>query len=94
MTEDAELRDEAPHVGAYCKDGTVWLIAFGEYAGLHDAWSCGRAFWSGVDVYGQELDVKLADVVGIVRRTRESIALRQSEDAERRRRKMVHGEDG
>ena len=49
----------------------------------------GHAFWSGVDIWGQPIDVKLADIVAVVVLTAESQLLGAEEDEEQKRREII-----
>jgi len=84
-----KLRSELPHFRAQCKDGSPWALPLNLLESFRHEWMAGRAFWSGVDVWGQPIDVKLSDVVAVVVFTEESQALGDEEDEEKKRRALV-----
>lgn len=72
-----------------CRDGRPWALPLDALASFRAAWMAGSPFWSGVDIWGQSLDVKLADIVAVVVMTKESIATGDEEDEERKRREVI-----
>lgn len=72
-----------------CRDGQPWAITMEGLAGFRAAWMAGHAFWSGVDIWGQPIDVKLADIVAVVVLTEESQSLGEEEEEEKKRREVV-----
>jgi hypothetical protein len=84
-----KLRVEIPHFRAMCRDGQPWAITMEGLEGFRAAWMSGSPFWSGIDVWGQPLDVKLADIVAVVVMTEESIALGVEEEEEKKRREVI-----
>lgn len=87
------LRREDPHALALCKDGSRWRVPLDEAPAFEEAWTAGRAFWFGTDLWGSKVVVKLGDIVGFVVVTAASIALQDAEDIEERHRKMLSGEE-
>ena len=84
-----KLRTELPHFRAQCRDGAPWACAIEGLASFRSAWTAGHAFWSGTDIWGQPIDVKLADIVAVVVLTEESQLLGAEEDEEQKRREVV-----
>lgn len=87
------LRLESPHLRATCKDGSAWVLPADARERLRDAWMKGRAFWTGVDLWGATVDIKLGDVTGIQLRTADVIALHAEETEVERVRAMVDGSE-
>ncbi len=85
------LTVELPHVRAICKDGGFYAFPVEQHVPLLAAWQGGQAFYSGLDAWGEPLCVKLADVVCVMRRTAEGLALVADEDRERKRRETFEG---
>ena len=51
---------------AYSKaDGSAYAFARDEYQPLLQEWMAGRAFFTGLSVYGSVLTVKLGDIVAV-----------------------------
>ena len=84
-----KLRTELPPFRAQCRDGAPWACAIDGLASFRSAWMAGHAFWSGTDIWGQPIDVKLADIVAVVVLTEESLALGDEEKEEERRREVI-----
>lgn len=72
-----------------CRDGSSWALVMEGLAAFRAAWMAGHAFWSGVDVWGQPIDVKLADIVAVVVLTEEAQLLGDEEEEEKKRREVV-----
>lgn len=89
IDEKIRLRLEQPHFTAMCRDGSAWALALKNVTHFRDAWMGGRAFWSGPNVWGETTDIKLADITGVTVRTEESLALRDEEGEEERRREIT-----
>lgn len=84
-----KLRVELPHFRAICRDGTPWALTMDGLTGFRGAWMSGSPFWSGVDIWGQSIDVKLADIVAVVVLTEESQSLGDEEADEIKRREVI-----
>lgn len=54
-----------PHAKAICKDGSAWLVPAESHDSVLAAWMGGKAFWTGVGVFGEALAIKLADITGV-----------------------------
>lgn len=87
------LMEERPHFRVFCRDRTSYLLRLDERESFTRAWHSGAPFWQGTDVWGQALDIKLADIVGTCVKTEASLALIAEEDAEGDRRKLLKGGD-
>ena len=83
------LRIESPHLRAFCKDSTTWFLPTHERASFEGAWTTGKAFWWGVDLWDQPIVVKLADVVGLIVKTADALALIAAEAVEVRQRGVM-----
>lgn len=83
------LRCELPHVQAHCRDGSTWGIRLDNLEGLRSAWMAGMAFWSGIDVWDQPVDIKLADITAVRVITEEGLAITTEENEERKRRELT-----
>ena len=89
IDEKMRLRLEAPHFKAHDRDGSSWALDLIGLTRFRDAWSSGAAFWYGDNVWGEETVIKLATVVGLTILTEESLALREEEDEELKRRELT-----
>lgn len=89
IEERTRLRLEQPHFTAMCRDGSAWALLLDNVASFRDAWMAGRPFWSGPNVWGEITDIKLADITGVTVRTDESLALRDEEREEEKRREIT-----
>lgn len=90
MTEtQLRLRREMPHFRAMCRDGQAWALSMDGFESCCEAWMAGKPFWSGMTIWGEAIDIKLADVVGITFWTEETIALVEEEAAEVKRRELT-----
>jgi hypothetical protein len=85
------LRAEGPHGRLYDKDGSCFLIDRAQLADVEQAWMAGRAFWSGPDLYGQRLTLKLGSIVAVLDRTAAAIEVFEEEEEEERLRALVDG---
>lgn len=84
-----KLRAESPHFSAIEKSGNWWTLAEGQLPNFRTAWMGGVAFWSGNNIWDEEVTIRLANIVGIVVQTADSIALRESEKAEEKSRGLL-----
>lgn len=89
IDEKTRLPLERPHFSAVCRDGSAWALSLGNLESFRDAWMAGRAFWTGMNVWGEATDIKLADITGVTVRTEESLALRDEENEEIKRREIT-----
>lgn len=87
-----KLQTELPHFRIFAKDGS-YCLPLEQADDFLAAWTAGKAFWSGIDVWGQPLWIKLADIVGACTKTADALALLADEDAEEKRRKLLAGDD-
>lgn len=88
----AELRIERPHTRLLSKSGGGYSIPPTDFEDVDRCWDQGKTIWRGQDIWGARLTIRLADIVGIVLMTRESLAAVQEDDEERARRELVSGE--
>ena len=85
------LRAEMPHFRAMCRDGSCWMLAVHERARFRADWMAGKPFFTGIDAFDAEVDVKLADITGLSLWTAARIALDADENTERKSREMTEG---
>jgi hypothetical protein len=85
------LQREGPHFLGVSRDGSSWMLRAQDAAWFRGEWMRGAAFWQGVDLWEQPVTVKLADVVGMIEKSAESIAWRNQEAEEERARSVVEG---
>ena len=88
----AELRIEKPHVRLLSKSGGGYSIPPTDFEAVNQCWDQGKTIWRGQDIWGARLTIRLADIVGIVLMTRESLDAVQEDEDERARRELVSGE--
>jgi hypothetical protein len=84
-----QLRLEMPHFKAHCRDGSSYALHLIGLANFKYAWNTGSAFWTGTNAWGEETQIKLADITGLTTFTEESLALRAEEDEEEKRRAIT-----
>ncbi len=89
IEEKSRLRLEMPHFKAHDRDGSSWALDIIGLAAFRDAWSLGKPFWEGVSVWGDLTIIKLATVVGVTVYTEETLALREAESEEEKRREIT-----
>jgi hypothetical protein len=85
------LRAEGPHARLYDKDGGCFLVDRAQVPDVQEAWMMGRAFWSGPDLYGQTLTIKLGSLVAILDRDESALEVLEEEAEEERLRALVDG---
>ncbi len=60
------LRERDGACYAYCKGGqTSYTLARSEYPRLLADWMAGKAFWTGLALYGSTVTLKLGDIVAV-----------------------------
>lgn len=87
------LKLDTPHAKAHCRDSTIWLLPLDEHEAFLAAWTAGRAFWLGAGMYGERITIKLADIVGLSVWDAAALADSEHEQALRKARAMIDGED-
>lgn len=88
-----KLRSELPHIGCICRDSSHWQVPLSERQSFEDAWTNGRPFWYGVDIYGASIIVKLADITGVIIKSADYLAVRDAERAEEKARALLEGSE-
>lgn len=87
-----QLRDEGPHLRLILNDGSWLGFPLSERDSVLAAWQGREAFWSGVDLWGERIHVKLAIVTNICERSQAVLDLIAAEAAERKQRELISGE--
>lgn len=76
-------RHEIGQMRVWCRgDGASWTLHPDGYDGLRSAWMRGESFWTGADLYGAMVTVKLGEVVAVGRCSPESVAEHEADDKE------------
>lgn len=88
-----KLRTELPHVRVELKQGAGWYgLPVSQRDDVKAAWMRGQAFYDGVDLWGDEVTIKLGDVSGVTLRTQAGCDAIDEEDEERKRRKLTESD--
>ncbi len=69
-----------------------FTVRAADYERMLSEWKAGRAFFDGIDCYGDPLTVKLGDVIAIVLATPAGIERYDEDQQIEKQRELLHGE--
>lgn len=85
-------RERAGFCKVWAQDGSATVLHFNEYEPLTTALRAGESFYEGADLYGDNITIRLSEVVTVMQASRAGVSAYDADEIDRRTHETTTGD--